>query len=607
MGPLCEKRRFHGSVIVAAGEISYDAGMIGSKRAIFALVSLVLWGSLPFFAQTTISDPNDPVYLQLDAWATRGLLKNLPQLRPYAGAMLRGLLREVMATGSSDDARIAQGWLDTLDDQGLKVRGDVRVNATVGGSSLSYFAGAGPGFSLNTLSTGGLGMSGRVSALASKGSTKEVTPFGSGYPRDIGFEADSGLGGGFAVLQDFNSALTYGDESFGLQAGYMRGSWGPIFGDGVVVGPQAPASGQFNFAWRGKDLSADMGFYIIQQGFTDGVTRQSSPSGTDPTQNALAGLSGQKYLMLHGVDWSPTGWMTLGLFESMVWVNRIEPLYFLPLSELFTSQSLASWGDNSFAGVSGSLYLPKHLRLDGVAYADDLDFSGILKGHWDTKWKLALQAALSWAPPSSHLQRLTLDYTAIGPYTYTHWADVSNGTTSYVGALAYTNAGQNIGPALDPDSDRLTLKATSQPNEGVQAMGIFRIIRHGNASAGVNNYSAATSTSGNASGNLGDAGVEILPTVNAQNVHNTADIFGGGFVTGTSPEFLRFLTQSVIETSWQAGFGVDWNMKGGLGMIQTSVNYLFEYIVNGEVAGVGPVAGNNSMKHYVQFTWGTSF
>jgi len=578
-----------GASIARIDEIPYHAAMKYLLRASFALAVFFFSGALPALAQTTISDPSDPIYLQFDSWATRGVLKNLPQLRPYTGAMIDGLLHEVIGVGDRDDAIVAQQWLDTLAVTGVRGRADARADMAIGASGHPDFIAAGPGISLNTLTPGEnkLGMSGHVEALVTRGTTGPVTPFGSNYPRDIGLEADSGIGGGLTAMQDINTAMTFGDSTIGVQAGYMRGSWGPVFDDGVVVGPQAPASGQFDFSWRGKSMSADVGFYVLQQGFTDGVTMTSS-TGT------LYGLSGDKYLMLHGINWSPTDWMTVGFFESMVWADRIEPLYFLPLSELFTSQSLAGWSDNSFEGISGSLYLPHALRFDAVVYADDFDFSGVLKGHFDTKWKLAVQGALSWAPPSSYLQRLSVDYTAVGPYTYTHWASVDGD----IGALAYTNAGQNFGPALDPDSDRITFKAITMAYNGFQWTGLLRMIRHGNASAGVNGYNGATSASGNASGNLGDPGM----------FSDGTDIFAGGYQTGTTPEFFRFLTQSVLEMSYQAGIALNWsNRFAGLGRFDASLSYLFQYTANGEQAGLGPVAGNNSTTSFLEFTAGFGF
>jgi hypothetical protein len=297
--------------------------------------------------------------------------------------------------------------------------------------------------------------------------------------------------------------------------------------------------------------------------------------------------------------------MELGLFETMVWVDRIEPLYFIPLSELFASQSLSGYGDNSFAGVSGSIYLPQNLRFDSVIYADDYDFSGILKGRFDTKWKIAAQASLSWAPESPLVQLVGLDYTAIGPYTYTHWADGGTSRTGlqYNGALAYTNGGVNIGPALEPNSDRVTLSAKSRTIQGLQVSGEFRMIRHGNASAGVAYYTNATSASGNASGDIGDSGQFKTDPTNPPAVWNNANIFAGDYATGTSPKFFRFLTQDVLQTSFQFGVGADYSLPvPGLGSLEAGASYLFEYILNNNL-----MAGSTSIKHYLSVKVGMGF
>ena len=67
---------------------------------------------------------------------------------------------------------------------------------------------------------------------------------------------------------------------------------------------------------------------MLQQGW-------STSSGILDDNGNTVGFNSQKYLMIHGLDYSPTGWLELGAFESMVWVDRIEPLYFIPLSEYF--------------------------------------------------------------------------------------------------------------------------------------------------------------------------------------------------------------------------------------------------------------------------------
>ncbi|MEI6875247.1 MAG: hypothetical protein WCL50_08985 [Spirochaetota bacterium] len=561
----------------------------------FALVLLCLAGTA--LAQTTIADPNDALYADFDAWATKGLLRNLPRLRPYTNAMVAGLLKEVAASDSELDAAEARRYLGILEVQGLHFRSEVRAIGVVGKSSPNYFVAAAPAFTLNNLIEGKLGLSGRAVAWAEKNRLEGLQPYGTNYDRDLASGSDANIGGGIDVRQDLTTSMSYGNESIGVQAGFMRGSWGPIWTDGVVLGPQSPQSGTFSFSWRGEGLSADIGFMVMRQGWSSsGVNRDVS--GLLPV-----GYSGGKYLMVHGVNWAPLPWVELGLFETMIWSERIEPLYFVPLSELFVSQAFTGYGDNSLVGLSGSLYLPENLRFDTVGYIDDFNFSGFLKGVFDTKWKVAAQAALSWAPPSPLLQRLALDYTAIGPYMYTHWMNggSSDSGAKYNGALAYTNGGLNIGPALDPNSDRVSLTATSRNLDGFRFTGDLRIIRHGNASAGVTAYTSATSVSGNATGDLGDSGKFKVDPLNPS--WSDFSIFQGDYDTGTSPKYLRFLTQQVIQTSVQVGVGAVYSMPiQGFGLLDAGASYLFEYIANNAL-----VSGATSIRHYFQMRVGMGF
>lgn len=562
------------------------------RLVMLLLAAFVIALALPLGAQTTLADPNDPIYAQFDAWATRGLLRNLPRLRPYTVAMTIGLLKEVAVAGGEADARVASGYLEVLRDSALRIRSDVRALAALSSSGRSYMAMAAPGASYTGLLAEGLGASARVEGWLTKNYPDAVTPYGTRFDRDPLFGSGSSLGAGTDIAQDLVSDLSYGSEGLGIQAGYMRGSWGPIYSNGVVVGPQSPQSGQLTFSLRSPSLTADIGFFMLQQGWPDAM-------GIKDKASKEIGFSSSKFMMIHGANWSPAPWLELGFFESMVWVGRIEPLYFLPLSELFLSQSVAGYSDNAFMGLSSSVYLPADLKLDLVGYVDDLAFSTILKGTWDTNWKVAAQACLSWAPQSPVLQRLSLDYTAVTPYTYTHWEDAGSSVAgnAYNGALAYTNAGKNLGPALDPNSDRVTLQADSVNIGGARLSGVLRLIRHGNASAGVTvggtPYDATTNASGDASGDLGDSGVYSPGLL-------LGWIFQGDKPTGTSPRYFRFLTQSVIQVSAQAGFDLTYQLPiERLGTLDLGLGYLFEYMANADL-----VAGATSAKHYLSFKAG---
>lgn len=525
-----------------------------TRRSALAVLPFVL--ACPLWAQTTIADPDDAIYADLDEWETKGRLRNLPRLRPYTMAMTIGLLKEVVAGGDPRDAEEAQRDLDLLADHALHPLAVARAEAAVSPAGTDCTLTGSPGFAINTLVGENLGVSARMDQWLPEGD------------------------------------LSYGDLDLGVQAGFMHGSWGPIYDDGIVLGPQSPESGQLTFSWRSPELTTDFGFFMLRQGWPD------SMGLVDPEGDPV-GLGSRKYLVIHGLNWAPTSSLELGVFESMVWVDRLEPLYFIPLSEYFLSQSVSGYGDNAFVGLSASVYLPGSMKLDLVGYADDLDFSGVLKGSFDTKWKMAAQARLSWAPESPIVQRLSLDYTAVGPYTYTHWARASTDASgnSYFGALAYTNGGRNIGPDLDPDSDRITLRAKSRTMSGAQVSGILRLTRHGNASAGVEGYTAATSASGDASGGLGDPGLVNLGTPLAPNY---TWIFQGDYDTGSSPRYFRFLTQSALQITAQAGIAVDYTKRiEKLGTLSASFGYTFEYVVNRNC-----VPGAAEIANYLSFAIG---
>ena len=112
------------------------------------------------------------------------------------------------------------------------------------------------------------------------------------------------------------------------------------------------------------------------------------------------------------------------------------------------------------------------------------------------------------------------------PYAYAHSDD--NGDVPGTGNpnyLDYTNAGQNIGPSIQPDSLRLEVNALLRPDSSLDLNPFARMILHGNAGASYG---------------------------------GTGTIFDYGY--GISPEpyyTFHFLDQSVIEKTFQARVRLD--------------------------------------------------
>ena len=116
----------------------------------------------------------------------------------------------------------------------------------------------------------------------------------------------------------------------------------------------------------------------------------------------------------------PLPWLTLSIFESVVWGGRFELLYMLPFAVHYYTQGMVGFPDNSFIGISGGIKLPHAVRVDFIAYFDDMAFNDLIKLDFNTRLKFAFQTGVSWTPNLPYLARLELNGMVVTPYTYTH-------------------------------------------------------------------------------------------------------------------------------------------------------------------------------------------
>jgi hypothetical protein len=142
----------------------------------------------------------------------------------------------------------------------------------------------------------------------------------------------------------------------------------------------------------------------------------------------------------------------------------------------------------------------------------------------------------------------------VTPYTYTH--KTSGLLASDPNFLNYTNAGQNIGPSLQPNSDRIELSVLMKPIPALSLNVFSRFTLHGNASDG---------QTGGGDGTIFDDG------------------YGSG--SASYKTSTRFLTQGILEKTIQAGFDAQAYYDTPIGQIKGSLSYTFEYILNKNLTG----------------------
>ncbi len=513
------------------------------RRPLSLVLLFALLAPLAVAAQAPY-DPADSLYRYIDVWEGRGLLTDLPRLRPYSAELLQGMLRKVISAGTAEDVEIARRYLSALEQSALHAEvtheSDFRDTAYAGSTGLggTAFVRFFPWASL----------AGRLRFSLVDGNAASVQPVGErpdiDFTRDPGTISVSIAGRTYTYLMDTDSEISVGTETVSLQAGVSRASFGPFFDDGLVIGPQAPYTGNLIFNLSATPLSLYWGLFGLAEAPPDGAFQYN------------------KFMAFHGIGYTPFPWLTLDAFETILWSRGFNPLYLIPAAVLFNAQAFSGFADNSLFGFSGTVRFPLGIQARSVLYIDD-------------SHKMAGQAGVVWTPQSTILRRVTLDYTLILPYTYTHLGSGATGVNTSVDE--YTNWGVNLGPALEPDSDRVEAHAFLTPLPWLDLDAVARLIRHGNASEG-------TAAQPPADGSIFDPGWT-----------------GSGFVFSSASYFdptgwsnLRFLTQSVIDTAVQAGVKAMARLAFDWGTFTISVRYLIEVRLN-----EGLIAGADGVHNYV--------
>lgn len=521
-----------------------------------------------------ISDPNDPIYGFLEQWEDRGLIQNLPLLRPYPPQLVRELLTEVVELGNRVDQMRAAELLSDISPAG----NSSAVIPTTGTSASFGFDGT----SRSVTSVGALAftrphelvdISARYQSLFIIREQEPVFLTGTREPLDyvedwaeIEFDEFE-----IAVRQSLVTSASLGTSSIYGQAAYTRSSFGPFHDDGLVISPQTPSTANFSFVWRGERWTYTNLFYLPVA-----TNHRGDPTGIHSDPDVYP----DKYMVIRAVQWRAHPVLDLAAWETIVWGRRLEPSYFVPTYSLFLSQhgrnSVSR--DNSFIGLSATVRPVNGVVIPTSVYIGDLHFNRMMQGNLalsNTKYKLSAQTGVRWSPNEmGMLDRVQLDYLAVMPYMYTHWDRFrwpENATGEIPNYNNYTHQGENIGPTLDPNSDRLTLRVDLRPVPLSRVSLMGRMIRHGNASEGIDGINVPSELEGG--------------------------LFDPGYRNGGSASFqteTRFLTQDVIERSLQVGIDAEYdiNIPGGGGGLLAHAGYLFEHRTNADL-----VEGRSESNH----------
>lgn len=547
------------------------------RYSLFLLLLLAV--SVPVFTQV-IHDPYDQLYRDLDAWAVRGYITQLPPVRPYPIQLIEELLRIVENNGSPAASAKAASYRRSV---GRNVAHPSGSAAIVGlDDDSTPLAKAGIDAFFRPEPWMGISVSfDSYAAMREVGEEIRISGIYSPYPDMVN---DNSFVGSYQILQNWNSLASFGTGNLYFQTGLSRGSYGPFFETGTVYGPQAAHAGHFSLVYRGDRWSAS----VLHLALT------ASDQFYDGQRNKYNWYP-NKHMILHSFDFMVLPGLELGFFESVVYGDRLELMYLAPFNFLFQAQGVSGFLDNSFLGLNFSWLIQPGLKLAGQVYVDDLSFNSLSRLDFDTKYKLSGQLGIALVPRRGILESLHVDYTAIMPYMYTHNWDLD--PADYIPVLDagvivnrkpvysnYLHMGQPLGTELLPNSDRLSLRSSWRLLPGLRLNLGGELVHHGNASSNYNNPERPD-TIGNDGGYLDDGRDDA------------------GRATFNSKT--RFLTQDVIETIARLSQGVEVRIPTMVGTLGLNADCLVEFGWNRSRVGEGPVAGNDSVLVY--YTLGLSW
>jgi hypothetical protein len=502
-----------------------------------------------------IHDPNDAIYRDIDRWSVRGyLMGSLPLIRPYPAQLLDEILAQVIEKGNGEAREKAAyyqkniavgsrpihpgvlGSIDGLDDDltalgAASADGVLRIRDWIGASYSVFVYGA----------------------TKTPGNEYTVPGTYSPFPDLV---KDNAAVGPFKIMQNWTSALGIGKSDFYFQSGLNRTSIGPFYDNGVVVGPQAARAGHFSLNYRRPKWSFEMLMLAIS-------------ASNDFGEEAFP----EKFFVFHSFNFNPLPNFEFGFLESVVWGGRFETLYLVPFTNLFGAQSInGDFADNSFMGFHIRWNVPYNMQVNAQLYVDDFNFNDVVRLQLNTKYKLAAEAGLVWAPDNGPLAALSGDYTVVFPYMYTHWntPDSVRYHKEKPNYLNYSHMGRNLGTNLEPNSDRISVRTAWRTLPNLDLSLSAYLTRHASASD-----------------NVPEGGYE------SNELHDGSIFDDGDTKEGNNYNYLRFLIQDKVDTRLAGGLGVVWTLPTAFGAFSLNADYVLEYGWNRNL-----VKDNNGLTNY---------
>jgi hypothetical protein len=268
---------------------------------------------------------------------------------------------------------------------------------------------------------------------------------------------------GYEIISEMNASLF--ENRMNLRFGRMRRDWGPESnGASLFMNSRARPF----MAFEGTAVPVNWLRFSFLTGALEYLKGANQWEDADPYQNLFS---------LAYVELDSGKHFHFDFGSATVWPKRLDLGYIFPVNSNFLYQNNVGDFDNLALFADLEFRLPGIAKIWGSLYVDEINLSHSPFLHLDRQmyaYQGGVKANIKWLPFAS----LTLRYTKVEPYCYTHeytetpWNRVPTDT-------AYLNNGESLGFYLPPNSDEFLVRLDSMIFAGLKAHIQYQMIRHG--------------------------------------------------------------------------------------------------------------------------------
>ena len=465
------------------------------KRVLVMLILFTLMFSL--FASTYLSVPLDHrVYTILSSAETRGIINPISTVKPYTRSVVVSNLETMLQhPGLSTGERLeVEQMLQNLkvSFESPKTSSELLQQGSYASYWEEYKLGVAFGVDVESSLTYSLTTSGMYDSRNSiraymKGDMFDFLSFQMDFGllldrldsrlfllNDFTFKSEGKYDSIFNAMED--NRFYYGQSlapeiSLQFLDGNLQIRWASIQRDWGVGRNNLMISGSAR-SFEGIETAVKFAPWLNYQFITGSLGKFQTNAYVDTPENStffddyfirdeMQGTKLNNNFSAHRVEVNLPWNLSFSIYESVVYRKRFELAYLNPLSILMFQQINVGDFDNMLAGLDAQWRIPGIMRLYGAIGTTEMNDIHPNRFFKAPRNVMAFQAGTDINIPIGNFSMLTVQYTNLGPFFYTHYPVEVNydgdDEVDEIYEVMYVNKGQNLGYPLRPNSDEILI------------------------------------------------------------------------------------------------------------------------------------------------------